>query len=123
MLRRPQTASARSREFKLRLPEDVADRIEAKAKAEGRPQNRIIINELAAYPNLEKIGELREHVADLEVLLLKYSTRLTWQELSDELVSGIDAVLKTQGGAQQVAIDKLRAVRNAMQKQKTGGSK
>ena len=123
MLRRPQTASARSREFKLRLPEDVADRIEAKAKAEGRPQNRIIINELAAYPDLEKIGELREHVANLEALLLKYSVRLTWQELSDELLGAVDAVIKTQGSAQQVAIDKLRAVRNAMQKQKTGGSK
>ena len=124
MLRRPQkTASARVREYKLSLPEDIANRIEAKAKDEARPQNRIIINELAAYPNLEKIGELRQHVADLEALLLKYSVRLTWQELSDELISTVDAVLKTQGGAQQVAIDKLRAVRNAMQKQKTGGSK
>ena len=124
MLRRPQkTASARVREYKLRLPEDIANRIEAKAKDEARPQNRIIINELAAYPNLEKIGELRQHVADLEALLLKYSVRLTWQELSDELISTVDAVLKTQGCAQQVVIDKLRAVRNAMQKQKTGGSK
>jgi hypothetical protein len=123
MLRRPQTASARSREFKLRLPEDVADRIEAKAKAEGRPQNRIIINELAAYPDLEKIGELREHVANLEALLLKYSVRLTWQELSDELISTVDAVLKTQGAAQQVAIDKLRALRNAQKTKESGGRK
>jgi hypothetical protein len=117
MLRRPQTAP-RVREYKLRLPEDVADRIEAKAKAEGRPQNRVIINELAAYPNLEKIGELRDHVQRLEELLLQYSTRITWQDLNDELVRGVDTVLKTQGTAQQVAIDKLRAVRNAMQKQK-----
>jgi hypothetical protein len=118
MLRRPQTASARSREFKLRLPEDVADRIEAKAKAEGRPQNRIIINELAAYPRLEKIGELDEHVAHLENLLLKHSARIEWQELAEQLLAAVDEVLNTQGAAQQVAIDKLRAVRSAMLKRK-----
>ena len=36
------------REHKIRLPEDIAQRIEAKAKHEQRPQNRIIINELVA---------------------------------------------------------------------------
>ena len=118
MVRRLKTASERSREFKLRLPEDVADRIEAKAKAEGRPQNRIIINELAAFPNLEKLGVLGEHLRDLEGLLLKYSERITWQDLSDELLSTVDFVLKTQGAAQQVTIDKLRVVRNAMRKTK-----
>jgi hypothetical protein len=125
MIRRPQkTASARVREYKLRLPEDIAARIEAKAKDEARPQNRIIINELAAYPNLEKIGELRQHVADLEAVLLKYSSRLTWQELSDELISTVDELLKTtQGAAQQVALDKLFSVRNAMKKFKAGDSK
>jgi hypothetical protein len=124
---RPQTtktASARAREYKLRLPEDIATRIEHKAEAEGRPQNRVIINELAEYPDLKKIGELREHVADLEALLLKYSVRLTWQELSDELISTVDELLKTtQGAAQQVAFDKLFAVRSAMKKFKAGDSK
>jgi hypothetical protein len=114
MARRAKTASERSREFKLRLPEDVARRIEAKAKAEGRPQNRIIINELAAFPNLQKQGDLAEHVRDLEVVLMKYSERITWQELADELLGAVDAVVKAQGAAQQVAIDRLRAVRNTM---------
>jgi hypothetical protein len=123
MLRRPQTASARSREFKLRLPEDVADRIEAKAKAEGRPQNRIIINELAAFPDLERIGTLAQFLGHLDNLLLKYGARINWQDLSDELIGTVDMVLKTKGAAQEVAIDKLRAVRSAMQKQKIGGSR
>ena len=34
----------------LRLPSDVLERIEAKAKREGRPFNRILINELALFP-------------------------------------------------------------------------
>jgi hypothetical protein len=123
MPRRPQTASARSREFKLRLPEDVSDRIVAKAKAEGRPQNRIIINELAAFPDLEKHWRDTRHTDRLEALLLKYGTRIAWQELAEELLRGVDAVIKTQGAAQQVAIDRLRAARNAMEKTKTGGSK
>jgi hypothetical protein len=127
MLRRPQaaskTASARSREFKLRVPEDVADRIEEKAKAEGRPQNRIIINELAEYPELKKSADLGRHVERFETLLLRYGKHITWQELSEELLAAVDAVNTTQGAAQQIAIDRLRAVRNAMLKLKTGGSK
>ena len=34
----------------LRLPSDVLERIEAKAKREGHPFNRILINELALFP-------------------------------------------------------------------------
>jgi hypothetical protein len=118
------TAYDLSIEYKLRLPRDVAARIKSKAEAEGRPQNRIIINELAEYPGLKDVGELREQVGDLGALLLKYSARLTWQELSDELLSTVDALLKTtQGAAQQVALDKLSAVRNAMKKFKAGDSK
>jgi hypothetical protein len=121
---RPHTASARGREYKLRLPEDIAERIEAKAKAEGRPQNRVVINELAEYPDLKKTGgQLGEHLQFLEQLILKHSTRIKWQELSEELLNIVDEILTTQGAAQQVAIDKLRAVRNAMQKQKAGDSK
>jgi hypothetical protein len=107
----------------LRLPEDVADRIEAKAKAEGRPQNRIIINELAAYPRLEKIGEFDEHVEHFKILLLKYSARIEWQELAEQLLAGVEEVINTQGATQQVAIDKLRAVRDALRKEKADDSK
>jgi hypothetical protein len=120
---RPQTAKpafARAREYKLRVAEDIAERIEAKAKAEGRPQNRIIANELAEYPHLKTVGELRDHVSDLEVLLLKHSARLTWQELSEELLSNIDEALDAKVGTAQhdIAMDKIRAVRSAMKKVK-----
>ena len=37
--RKKQPIPGQGREYKIRLPEDVAQRIEAKAKVEGRPQN------------------------------------------------------------------------------------
>ena len=47
----------------VRLPTDVVERIEAKAKGEGRPFNRILVNELALFPHLDgqaRLGELSE---------------------------------------------------------------
>jgi len=108
---------ATSREYKIRLSEDVAQRIEAKAKAEGRPQNRIIVNELESFP-VQGTRGLEELRGDFEVLLARYSARISWLDLSDELLNAVDAVLKTEGGAREAAIDKLRVVRSAMIKSK-----
>jgi hypothetical protein len=118
MARRKQQRAApgHGREFKIRLPEDIAWRIEGKAKDKEWPLNRVIINELAAYPDLEQVGVLAETVGDMEVILAHYSARITWQDLSDKLLSAVDAVLKAQGGALQAAIDQLRVVRAAMLK-------
>ena len=104
-----------AREYKVRLPSDIADRIEAKAKAEGRPQNRIVINELASVPDLEKYRDLASLVADMEVVLARYSARITGLDLSDQLLSAVAAVLEADGGgALQAAVDKLRVVRAGM---------
>jgi hypothetical protein len=86
-------------------------------------QAQYITDQSANLYNLEKIGVLDQSVAHLESLLLKYSTRIEWQDLADELLGTVDAVLKTQGAAQQVAIDKLRAVRNALKKTKESGGR
>src|SRR5262245_7787731 len=102
------------REFKIRLPEDIAERIEAKAKDEQRPQNRIIINELAKFPDLEKTGKLAELVRDMEVVVARYAAQITSHDLADELLRAVDAVLATQGGALPAAIEKLRLVRTGM---------
>ena len=119
MLQRPRKP-ARTREYKVRLPEDIALRIERKAKDEARPQNRIIINELAEYPNLKKVGTLADHLAHLENMILKYSSHIEWQELVEEYNRIIDEVLATKGAAHEVALDKLRAARKVMQKHKSG---
>jgi hypothetical protein len=55
-------------------------------------------------------------VGHIDNLLARYGTRITWLDLSEQLLSAVDGVLHAQGGAQQAAIDKLRIVRNAMTK-------
>jgi hypothetical protein len=121
--KKQRTAAARpDREYKIRLPEDVAGRIEQKAAREQRPQNRIIINELAAFPDLEKVRDLAESVEDMKVVLAQQGARIMWLDLSDELLSAVDAVVRAQGsGALHAAIDKLRVVRTAMLKSKPKG--
>ena len=112
--RKKSSPPPQGREYKIRLPEDIAQRIEAKAKDEQRPQNRIIINELARFPDLEKTGKLAELVRDMEVVIARYAAQITAHDLTDELLGAVDAVLATQGGALPAAIEKLRLVRTGM---------
>jgi predicted DNA-binding protein len=109
--RKKQPTPGQGREYKIRLPEDVAQRIEAKAKDEGRPQNRIIINELASVPDLEQTHKLATEVEHMHVVLAKYAAQITWNDLSTQLLTAVDAVLNAQGGALTAAIEKLRVVR------------
>ena len=108
------TTPNQGREYKIRLPEDIAQRIETKAKDEQRPQNRVIINELAAFPDLEKVRKLGEQVRGIEVIMARYGARIAWHDLSEELLTAVDAVLEARGGEQQAALDRLRVVRAGM---------
>jgi hypothetical protein len=114
--RKKRTPPAFGREFKLRLPPDVSERVEAKAKAEGRPQNRIIINELAAFPDLERLRRFGELVGDMEDVLARYSSRIVLADLSEALVRAVDDVLKAEPYELQARLDRLRVARNAMLK-------
>jgi len=111
---RRKSVPGQGREYKIRLPEDVAERIEAKAKHEQRPQNRIIINELAAFPDLEQTHKLATLVRDMEVVVARYAAQITSHDLTDALLKAVDAVLATQGGALSAAIETLRVVRTGM---------
>jgi hypothetical protein len=117
---RTTAAPSRGREYKIRLPEDVARRIEAKAKAEGRPQNRIIINELAAFPDLEAahaaVGGLQGLRDHYEVTLAKYSARIVVADLADELLRAVDMALEAGSRELEARLAKLRVVRSAMLK-------
>ena len=110
----PRRKPGQEREYKIRLPEDIAQRIEAKAKDEQRPQNRIIINELAKFPDLEKTDKLAELVRYMEVVIARYAAQQTAADLSKQLLSAVDAVLNAQGGALTGAVEKLRVVRADM---------
>jgi len=112
--RKKPPSPGQGREYKIRLPEDVAQRVEAKAKVEGRPQNRIIINELASVPDLEQTHKLAALVGDMEVVVARYAAQITTHDLSDALLNAVDVVLGAQGGALPQAIERLRVARAGM---------
>jgi hypothetical protein len=113
--KKKQSAFEMGREFKLRLPPDVSDRIEQKAKAEGRPQNRVIINELASFPELEQQRGLGELVIEIQTVLARHGARIAWHDLADDLLNAVDAVLAAKtGGELQAAVERLRVGRLAM---------
>jgi hypothetical protein len=116
--RKKRRAAGEGHPLHLRLPSDVMKRIEAKTKEKGWPLNRVIINELAAFPDLDQLATLGERIADMEVILDRYGSRITWLDLSEEMLNAVDAVLKADGSAREAAIDKLSLVRRAMLKSK-----
>ena len=95
----------------LRLPSDVLDRIEAKAKREGRPFNRILINELALFPHLDRQAQLGELIRDMEAVLARYGSRITVTDLNEALLRAVDEALaaRTDGELQQ-QLDRLRVI-------------
>jgi hypothetical protein len=99
----------------IRLPTDILERIEAKAKGEGHPFNHILINELALFPHLDRQARLGELVRDMEAVLARYGSRLTATELNEALLHAVDGALaaRTDGELQQ-QLDRLRVIRRTM---------
>jgi hypothetical protein len=112
---RKKPASAQDRELKIRLPADVWQRVEAQAQDEGRPFNRIVINDLAAIPDLRQQRKLADHVGEMGNVLARYASEIVMHQLSGEMLNAIDALLKAEGGAVSAAIERVRVLRNAMQ--------
>ena len=103
------------REFKLRLPPDVSQRIEEKAKAEGRPQNRVIINELASIPFLEGRRNFEDAVEEMKVVLARYGSRITLADLSEALLRVVDDVLEAKTDSElRAQLDQVRVLRAEM---------
>jgi hypothetical protein len=113
--RRTQQPESQPSVWKIRLPSDVAKRVRDKASALEMPQNRVIINELAAYPRLEQTDKLAEQVRDLEVLLARYSARISGLDISENLLTAVDAILKADGAAAlESAVERLRVARHGV---------
>jgi hypothetical protein len=112
--RKKRRAPGEGHPIHLRLPADVFQRVEQRAKAQGRSFNRVIINELAAVPRLEQSDDLGGHVQRMAETLARYGARIVWHDLSDNLLNAVDEVLAAEGGALQAALDKLRVVRTGM---------
>jgi hypothetical protein len=99
----------------LRLPTDVFERIEAKAKREGRPFHGILVNELALFPHLDRQARLGELVRDMETVLARYGSRITVSELNEALLHAVDEALGAQTEDQlQPQLDRLRLIRRNM---------
>jgi hypothetical protein len=117
--KKPKTTPAfqRGREFKVILPPDISERIEGQAKAEGKPQSRIIINDLARIPDLDQQAKLGGLVRDLEVMLARYGSRDVVADLGDALLQAVDGALaaKTDGELRS-RLDRLRVLRADMLK-------
>jgi Cu/Ag efflux pump CusA len=112
--RKQKRAPTEGYEVKLRLPPDTMARIETKAKAEQRPLNAIIRNELARVPDLEQVAKLGEQVREMEILLTRFGMRQTWNDLSLEMEAAIDQMMGSTGSARETAIDRIIAIRKAM---------
>ena len=99
----------------MRLPTDVFERIEARAKGEGRPFHRIIVDELALFPHLFRQARLSELVRDMETVLARYGSRITVTEVNEALLHAVDEALAARTDGQlQAQLDRLRVIRRTM---------
>jgi len=101
----------------LRLPTDVFEWVEKQAEKKCWPFNRVIINTLADYPDLERYRDFAYYLSDMKTVLAQYGSRITLAEFSEPMTQAIDAMLvaKTDGELQS-RIDRLRVLRTAMLK-------
>lgn len=113
--RRKPPEPGRTNRVNLRLPTDVFERIEAKAKGEGRPFHRIIVNELTLFPHLDRQARLGGLVRDMETVLARYGSRITVTELNEALLHAVDEALAAQTDGQlQPQLGLLREIRRTM---------
>ncbi len=113
--RRKPPEPGRTNRVNLRLPADVFERIEAKAKVSGRPFHRIVVDELSLFPHLDRQARFGKLVRDMETLLARYGSRLTVTESNEVLLRAVDKTLAapTDGQLQQ-QLDRLRVIRRTM---------
>jgi hypothetical protein len=84
-------AYKQAREFKVRLPPEISKRIEDEAAKEGCSQSKIIVEDLRDIPDLRSQATALDLVGDMEHMLRRYGARLTYAELTDELLFAIRA--------------------------------
>ena len=110
--RRKPPEQGRTNRVYLRLPTDVFERIEAKAKGACRPFHRIVVDELSLFPHLDREARFGELVRDMETVLARYGSRLTVTEFNEALLDAVDKALAARTDDQlQEQLDRLRALR------------
>ena len=114
-------AYKRGREFKTILPPDVSERIERRAREEGKPQSRIIVDDLSRIPFLESQAQFGKLVKAMETVLARYGSRIVTVDLETQLLRAIDRLLEAKPGEVQARLDGLRVLRAAMANRERAG--
>jgi hypothetical protein len=117
----PVGVSKPPREYKVRLPFDLAEEIEEESERTGAPQNRIVVDRLERDRRDGKIKTLDNLIQNLflaqtEVgtLLARYGARADAIDLGEELPRVVDEVLNAKPAELPAKLDKLRLVRGKM---------
>ena len=122
--KRATAAADKVREYKVRMPEDVAHWIEERANRDQVPQNRVIINALARYPDLEAHPTFREMMQDNEVILARYSARIIVADLTDDLLGTLREMVKADEadkvGEVRAKVQKVRVILKYLEKHERG---
>jgi len=82
-----------SQTARTRANQSGVERIAARAKGEGRPFHRIIVDELALFPHLDRQARLGELVRNMETVLARYGSRTTVTEVNEALLLAVDEAL------------------------------
>jgi hypothetical protein len=114
-------AYKRGREFKVILPPEVSERIERRARDEGKPQSRVIVDDLSRIPVLEAQSQLGKLVRTMENVLARYGSRIVTLDLETQLLRAIDRLLEARPGEVQARLDGLRILRAAMANRERAG--
>jgi len=96
----------------LRLPTDVFERIEAKAKRAGRPFHRIVVDELSLFPHLDREARFGKLVRDMEIVLARYGSRLTVTEVNEALMRAVDEALAASCKSSSIGCGRFAALRS-----------
>jgi hypothetical protein len=78
-----------AREYKLRLPPALSERIAKDASEQGKPQSRIIIEDLEQIPYLRSVGVFDTLIKDMDYTLSRYSARVMLSDIADDFLNTV----------------------------------
>ncbi|MET4481205.1 hypothetical protein [Bradyrhizobium sp. F1.13.3] len=113
-----------AREYKLRLPPALSERIANDASAQGKPQSRIIIEDLEAIPYLRSVGIFDTLIKDMDYTLSRYSARVILSDITDDFLQtvreAVEAYKKENTAELRKRVDKISFLIRDLEQLKSG---